>query len=404
MEYNPFTSELNHLITFISELNRTKDLLVHELSQFENTDISNLCNQLDDHLSNQNNLETINSHVKKEIIELRDKIKTVGMNVKSRFNPLNWFDDEQFNLRKKLEELNINLCSSNELQESNLKNISQIKETIDNLKISIDKYKQFDKIKICKKLKNLRSEIELSQEKLNFITEYKLKVDNALESILQQIDEIEYNIEVIKDKISEAESFDSDLSYAANSFERALIHKECELVFGHGSPKKIIIQQEKIIRQCQRDLEKAVKRATLIGKNASRVIKKIIIDGNNMCYECGSFIGLKPLLMITSVLQKKYDVIVVFGSVIRPMLKSNDDTIRSQFNTGIKIHIVASKQLADETILNSACNDDNCYILSNDRFGEYTDKEVIRNNRLIKHEIIRGKVMIHDLNINALYD
>lgn len=66
-------------------------------------------------------------------------------------------------------------------------------------------------------------------------------------------------------------------------------------------------------------------------------------------------------------------------------------------------HIVASKQLADETILDIASNNKFDYVLSNDRFGEYLDKDVVRNDRLIKHEIVKGKVIIHDLDINCNY-
>jgi len=110
------------------------------------------------------------------------------------------------------------------------------------------------------------------------------------------------------------------------------------------------------------------------------------------------------LLITTIELEKLYDVIVVFDPTIRSLLQANDSLIKSQFNNDIKVHIVTSKRQADESILDIASNDDLCYVLSNDRFGEYKDKEVVMNNRLIQHEIVDQRVMIHDLKINALCD
>jgi hypothetical protein len=40
------------------------------------------------------------------------------------------------------------------------------------------------------------------------------------------------------------------------------------------------------------------------------------------------------------------------------------------------------------------------WVISNDRFREYTDKPAVRDDRLIRHEIVAGQLMVHDLDVS----
>lgn len=182
-----------------------------------------------------------------------------------------------------------------------------------------------------------------------------------------------------------------------------MVHQECEKLLGTGSPKKAIGQSQSQILRLERDLEKSKKRAIQIRVNISRDIRKVIIDGNNMCYENGKFVGLAPAIESTKELQKKYKVIIVFDAAIRSQIKAGNQEIRAKFDRSVDVHVVATKQQADETILDIASNDDSCYIISNDRFGEYQEKAAVKGSRVIRHEVVCGNVLIHDLNINVMY-
>lgn len=183
-----------------------------------------------------------------------------------------------------------------------------------------------------------------------------------------------------------------------------MVHQECEKLLGEGSPKKVIRQSESQILRLERDLEKSKKRAIQIRVNVSRDIRKVIIDGNNMCYENGKFVGLPPVIESTKELQRKYKVIIIFDAAIRSQIKAGNQEIRGKFDHSVDVHVVATKQLADETILDIASNDDSCYIISNDRFGEYQEKAAVKDDRLIRHEVVSGNVLIHGLNINVAYE
>lgn len=403
MRYNPFEPEYNRINKNINELNNRKEALINDLNWFDNVNISNLYFELDNKLSIKKNYEKIKIKTNQKIDELSNNIKITEKSVKSNFLVKLFNYREQRNLNKKIEELKQELDKQKKFQQRNLEYLSQTENAIKSYKSNIEKYKRFNKDEIYTTIDRLKREIIQQQTELEIIAKPKFRVDNALSPIIIQINKFEDEIAVANDKIYNAKKFENALDKVDNSYERAKLHVQCEITLGEGNPRKIISQQESIVRQLQRDLEKAKKRAIQIAQNASREIKKIVIDGNNMCYEGNKFIGLQPLLTIAFELQNHYEVIVVFDASIRSKLDSDDNKISSKFNSKTKVHIVASKKFADETILNIASDSNTSYVISNDRFGEYKDKEAVKNNRLISHEIVDGKVMVNDLDINKSY-
>jgi hypothetical protein len=41
--------------------------------------------------------------------------------------------------------------------------------------------------------------------------------------------------------------------------------------------------------------------------------------------------------------------------------------------------------------------------MANDRFGDFNEKSVVKDGRIIRHEIVNGNVSAHDLQIRAAY-
>jgi chromosome segregation ATPase len=403
MNYNPYSKEYNSLKQLLEDKTLEKKELLEELNWFITVDIGNLYFLLKAKEEEKSDTQIITTNIATEIDALKSKIYYHKKEIKTLFNPFNWFNDNQKFRRRKLSELEKELNTKLKNKTGRERELSEIDKLINQYKNDIDKYTHFDRENSNKKLNELNYKLVSLEEKVKSIYELKVNVDIKLEPILSQIEELESNISRIKEKKIRAQSFENDLAEAENSYEKAKIHGKCESDLGDGSPKKIIIESERTLTRLERDLDKAKKRASIISEKAIREIHKIIIDGNNLCYEGNEFVGLKPLIKLTSKLDKIYQIIVIFDSAIRNILKTSDENINNQFNENIKTHIVATKQLADETILDIASEDTFCYIISNDRFGEYKDKEAVKNNRIIRHEIIDGNILIHDLNINEKY-
>jgi len=410
MEYNPFAKEYNRQQRILNDKKNKLKTLTDKLKWYDTTDISSLHYSFEGKVCSKNTFQSQANIIEKETDVLQTNILETKQHIKTLFNPFNWFDGDQKNHRNRLQELEEKLNTKKEIMEQIQKSIAETDLSISKIENDIATYKNFDRNKVGNEINSLGSKIALLDEEFSQISNLKNKVDLELRPILQQVNNYEQEIAFSEEIIRKAQSVEKKLDCANSSYDRAMIHQECENHFNEGSPQKIIRQQERLIRTAQRDLEKARKRAHQIGNKALRDIRKIVIDGNNLCYEDDNFVGLAPVISAVIELRKKYKVVVVFDSAIRAQVNENDQIIRERFNDNdkvkvkVKVHIVATDKLADETILDIASRDDHCYIISNDRFGEYREKEVVKNNRIIRHEVVDGRVIIHDLNVNVRFD
>jgi hypothetical protein len=235
------------------------------------------------------------------------------------------------------------------------------------------------------------------------LIEKKNKVDTALEPIVKQVNDAKAKISRAQNDRKRAQTLERNLSNAGNSYERAMAHQACENEFDTGSPSKVISIKEAEIRRLERDLEKMEKRAKDIVTRAARDVKQLVIDGNNLCYEGDKFIGLDALKALVPALADLYKIQIVFDASIRRLLHSGDAEVRDAFGNAAQTHIVATKVKADETVLDLAGATKTAFVVSNDRFAEFQEKPTVSDDRFIRHEIVGGRIFIHDLGISETY-
>ena len=224
-----------------------------------------------------------------------------------------------------------------------------------------------------------------------------------LAPLIQEMQNLESKKRRGESDLEAAQDFDRRLSSAGNSYERAMIHEQCETRFSEGSPRKIIGERQKEIRRLERDYDKAKRRVEDIAGKAARKIETIVIDGNNLCYEGSTFIGLAAIETLLPLLSRICSVVVVFDSAIRRLLNTDDSGLQKRLGGHAKVHIVASRRMADETVLDLASASELTYVLSNDRFGDFNEKSAVKGGRIIQHEIINRNVFVHDLQLRAAY-
>lgn len=129
----------------------------------------------------------------------------------------------------------------------------------------------------------------------------------------------------------------------------------------------------------------------------------MVIDGNNLCYEGNRFIGLAAVEALVPLLSRMCAVVVVFDSAIRRLLNTDDSSLQRRLASYAKVHVVASRRMADETVLDLANGSEFTYVLSNDRFGDFNEKSAVKGGRVIRHEIVNGNAFVHDLQLRAAY-
>ncbi len=402
-DLNPFDPPLRRIKSVITELTAKKDAVFGELQWFDANDNAELTNQLQasrrqaEALRHKyQELETLIALCQRNHAGTRTKIRTL-------FNPKNWLASDQVQLRLTLK----GLTSAQHTLEAEKKNLSdQIKSMdrdVQTADTTLKRYSAFDSERRREEMRSIDNELGSQLAKAKIIEKRKTEVDHALKPVVDQMQQYTEHKQRAESIRSRATTLEHKLSNAGNSYQRAMVHKQCAAEFNVPSPGKVIAQSEQEIHRIDRDIEKVLKRAQEIAQRASRTIHTIVVDGNNLCYENSRFIGLAALDALIPLLQLNYSVITVFDAAIRRMLRADDKTIVSRFGNQVKMHIVLTGGRADETILDIAGTDKHTYILSNDRFGEYNDKSAIRDQRIVRHEIVNGRILIYALGIDAEY-
>lgn len=402
MSFNPFDIEYEKLKSEISERNLKVREIQEKISWYDTFDIlilkSNLAKTADSIVS----CSELICEAKIRILNFKNELASLDSKLKSRLNPLNFFSSEQNTLRKKKSILLDEIDKTKKKQENCMTKYKRLIDDQKQMELVQKDYRKFDKLASFEMEKDLLNEIYELELKFNVISNKKEAVDIELKPIMEQICYYRNEIKRIERIVKKAEDYEYELNIATNSYERKMIHNECEDNLGDSRPQNIINNGKREINRNNRDLKKAEDRAITIGLKASRIIKKIIIDGNNMCYSGNILLGIEPLKCIINELSKKYEIVLVFDANINETLKITNVYLESIFKE-IEFHIVQPGIPADEIIIYIANNDVMCYILSNDRFGDYRDKEVVKNGRIINHEILNNKVLIPDLGVSIEY-
>ena len=403
MILNPFDKQLESAKARESELYSSLNTIKNEIDWYEGKDLNVLTDSLNE-LKNYLEKKYLScSQLCGEVQKIEANINKLSESINSLWNPKNWFDSQQLDLRDRVSVLEKSLkevIKNSSKAQNQLQNIKQEKSA----KIAeIERYKGFSFDAKNKNRMMLANQLSQQKREVEQISVRKHQVDDVLAPIVAQIHDAEQKKSEAASIKRQAQSLDKKLSNAGNSYERAMTHQECEEKFGTGNPKKVISQKESEIRRIDRDLEKLQKRAKTVADKSARNIKKLILDGNNLSYQGDIFIGLAALKSLVPTLVNEYEVVLVFDASIRRILGSNDSEIRDILDSDIQVHVVATSVKADETVIDLAGADKTTFIVSNDRFAEFGEKPALRDQRVIRHEIVTGQVFIHDLGLSETF-
>lgn len=314
-------------------------------------------------------------------------------------DPRWWFSPERFQHAKQRDKVREHLSqldkalADQEIEAEKLLQACQQRQT------QLDIYRAINPLELRAKLNAFELRLEQLQPELANLQADKQRVDTLLNAQILEHRDLTNRLASLEREVKLAESFEQRLSGAGNGYEKAMVHEECSKAFGgEGRPGRVKQSKQKDIQAIRRNVEKVEARLKQIAQLASRPISTLVIDGNNLCYEGREFVGLGPLHALTYALASNYRVIVVFDASIRKLLRMNDIQVAYGFPREVTVHVVASKHAADQTVLETASASD-AYVISNDRFRDFTDKLAVSGQRLIRHEIVAGKVLIHDLNL-----
>ena len=404
LEYNPFTERFVAKQREVETIEDEKRECSRQFVWYSNF---NLDAEAETLASSKRQAERIAFQIerfKKERIREAALEGSLSQAAKIGLDPRRWFSAERIQHAKQRDEARQRLS---QLDKSIADLGAEAKKALyacQQQQAQLDDYRTLDPLGLKAKHNALELRLTQLRSELASLKSDKERVDAVLSAPLLERRDLCNSLARLEKEVRLAESFDQRLSAARNGYERAMVHEECSKVFdGEGGPGRVKQKKHREIQTLRRNLDKVEARLKQIAQLTSRPISTLVIDGNNLCYEAGEFIGLEPLHALTYALADNHKVIVVFDSGIRGLLRMNDKQIAYGFPREVKVHVVASKQNADQTVLEMASPSD-AYVISNDRFRDFTDKAAVIGQRLIRHEILAGKILIHELNLAIAFD
>jgi hypothetical protein len=361
-------------------------------------------------LGNINRLESIASDLSRKIAyqeikktELEQRLNEIRNAQTSPLAFWKFFTAEQKQLRADATRLGQNLSAVNQNLHTDNDALSNTRAGISSARQRISEHKNFNLHEAEQRYASIGPEINQIEEDLAKVRAELESIETKIQPHMRQLDRLQSELEVLNSDIAKANRLDRDLSSAANSYERAMIHQRCEEEFGTGSPKQVISDRRRKIRGLENNIPKLERRIHDELNKLERKISHLLIDGNNACYEGNSFIGLRGLSALLPKLRDRFKITVVFDASIRSMLKTDTQGVEQMLGPGAATHVAPTKSAADEYLLKLAGKDNGAFILSNDRFAEYHDYDAVRSGRVLRFLIADGKIMINDLDVSVSF-
>jgi len=292
--------------------------------------------------------------------------------------------------------------------------LEEARSRLETLSRELRDYRDFNVEDHERELASVEQEMQRLEKKLDSLEYWEKVAQKKLRSLQKECEVLQGKKLQAENDLQRARRLEHQLKLANNSYERAMIHQQCEWEFGDGSPARVAGKLSREIERLERDLKKLEERMEELCRRYDRIAQAehVILDGNNWCYDGDRFIGLAALKAVIPILAQSpygYRVSVIFDGSICPMLGVGPGVVEDRLLNGIRVdivptvHIVPSRQSADETILRLAEDDPHAYVLSRDRFGDYPDRRAVREDRLIPFELLDGQLFIHELELHLQY-
>ena len=323
----------------------------------------------------------------------------------AKANPLLFwklFTAEQRQLRAVADQLGREISAAMTQLTNDQKALSKARADASTARKRLSEHENFD----LDKAESRRSSLELEIERINadhVVASAELaRIETKIRPHTQEYDRLKSEAAALNADISAANRLDQKLDAAANGYERKLLHDECQAKFGTGKPREVIKDRTGQLRRLENNIPKLERRIRDELQKLHRSIKHLLIDGNNVCYEGQSFIGLRGISALLVSLGDRYKTTVVFDASIRAMLKTDSQGIERTLGPSVSTHVAPTKTAADEYLLKLAEKDENAFILSNDRYAEYHDYDAVKSGRLLRFLIADGKLMANDLDVTVI--
>lgn len=406
MSYNPHNEKYLQLNQAIEQLQRRIDTIQAGLIWRQQFDIAAKQTAYASHNSKWQQQNQQLQSLEQACSAQRQALQQLVATQKTLWNPQNWFNAEERAKRKQKEEI------FTQLETLTVQISAQQNACTTTARATQDVLRQLEKYHAIKP-ELLTAEANQCLEKqqqlitqLQRVKQLKVAADTELAKPLANLQNAKAELARQQQTQQLAASLENRLNNAANSYERKMMHEQSERQLGVSRPASAKQKAERHIVSLKRDIDKIERKLRELQSEHSRDIRILVIDGNNMCYQHGRFIGVQAVKAFITAATAEYAIKVVFDASIRRHLNAGNKAIEAMVDPQNRcqfVHVVATKQAADETILRLATDDQYSYVISNDKYKDYAELACVQQNRVIRHEVVDNRVFVHSLGIETQF-
>lgn len=270
------------------------------------------------------------------------------------------------------------------------------------LREELARHAAFDPAAAHALLAELTTDAESRTAALDGLTERVTALDDQLAGPLPELISKKRELSDFEGRLARALEYQSRLDATSDKTARWRIHKEREDDLGHTPLRDVIREAQRAIPPLQRAITKLEERVRDIVLDHTRDIRKLVIDGNNLCYVDRDVVGLWPLREVLAHVDGQVEVRVFFDdSIVETLNLVCADQVYKMLPDA-RIRIAPPGTRADEEILDAA-DEPGAYVLSNDRFTDFPDKPAVRESRVLRHQIDDGRIKVRGLQLDTVY-
>ena len=430
MTANPFTVQITKLNVKLRQMERKRqeaaDQLAHwnsQISHFENQDrdvdkANAEFRQAERKVASLQTLKVKFSAEAAALVELTKKLEEkAGLGI----DPRRWLSAEREVAKRHLNRVQLDLVTQQLKVAKSSQEYEAAQTHLRNLETKISLLRAFDHLGsqaavaalqgTLERLQSCMDEISLDINRLQPLQD---ALDASLLEPLKHLREDEAERKLFFHRIARAEHFLRLLDDAIlqnDRKEKWQIHKACGEELGDGKPIFVIQRCRESMLRIEVRIQKSQERVSSVIRMATNEVRHIVIDGNNLCYAQGNRKLKNPLAALEALvdhLAAKYKVTLIFDPGIVGVDKTRrtdkDSYIKGRFPKAYEVYICPSKNDADQTALNIAEDDPHTYILSNDNYSEYREQAAVREQRVLRYNIVASMVLIHELGVRIKFE
>lgn len=288
--------------------------------------------------------------------------------------------------------------------------IQEQKKVVTALRHDIQFHTSLDWVEVDSDFATFRSQLSRLGPAVEKLAVDIVRFDEHLSGPLQQLERCREDLKEARKTLDDAMRFDDQYQATKpRSVAREKVRAQCGQLFGMDNPTRVRELKTGHVEQLERSLAKYEKRIRVLQLRDTRVIGRLVVDGNNLCNrgrgKHQEFIGLNALNAVIPALIRALpgtEILLVFDPGIIRKLRLSEVEIRQHFPAVVEVYLVPRGREADELIIELA-HAETAYIVSNDRYVEFENRPPVKGSRVFSHDITRKDILINDLWISTTY-